>query len=458
MHKPLINPSRNLERHYGQPGQALVEFALVLPILLLLAVAIMDFGRALFVYSEVSNAAREAVRYAAVNSGDCGEIASRARSMFSLPTSSPIAVSVKLQRPHDGGFSDEEDWCEEESETEIHADDRIKITVSTSVSLLSLQLVAPLIGGLQSAELPIVYTAARSVVPPEGIATGPTTTPRPTRTLVALATSTPTRLPTPQSPGTFNATSTCSGAYKVAASWTAVSGAVGYRVYSLPGPVQVWEGDDTSNSDVARVNPDTSTTFYVVAYNADGEGARSIYSIVTCGSVATNTPMPTSTATATPTITPTPTNTATATQTATPTSTPTQTSTPTPTPTGTAATLTPTPTGTARPLYVNFVSNYPARKKSGANQMLYVKVVVTSTIGLTGTTFITDAVVIVSLPSYTTTLTYLPGTNGQYGNGAACWSRAASSNTLINIQASKSGYQTATVNAWSDANSASNCP
>ncbi len=89
MHKLLISLSRNHERRQGQPGQALVEFALVLPILLLLAVGIMDFGRALFVYSEVSNAAREAVRFAAVNPGDCGEIASRARSMFSLPQLQP---------------------------------------------------------------------------------------------------------------------------------------------------------------------------------------------------------------------------------------------------------------------------------------------------------------------------------------------------------------------------------
>ena len=43
-------------------GQALVEFALVLPIFILILVGIFDLGRAVYVYSTVNNAAREAVR------------------------------------------------------------------------------------------------------------------------------------------------------------------------------------------------------------------------------------------------------------------------------------------------------------------------------------------------------------------------------------------------------------
>ena len=44
-------------------AQGLVEFALALPILLLLIFAMIDFGRLLFIYSAVFTASREAARY-----------------------------------------------------------------------------------------------------------------------------------------------------------------------------------------------------------------------------------------------------------------------------------------------------------------------------------------------------------------------------------------------------------
>ena len=52
----------------GTGGQSLVEFALVVPILLLLIIGIAEFGRAWMAYNVVTGAAREAVRIAAVNS------------------------------------------------------------------------------------------------------------------------------------------------------------------------------------------------------------------------------------------------------------------------------------------------------------------------------------------------------------------------------------------------------
>jgi hypothetical protein len=48
-------------------GQALVEFALVIPIFLLLSVALFDMGRAVFAYNTLTNAAREGARMAIVN-------------------------------------------------------------------------------------------------------------------------------------------------------------------------------------------------------------------------------------------------------------------------------------------------------------------------------------------------------------------------------------------------------
>jgi Flp pilus assembly protein TadG len=48
-------------------GQSLVEFALVLPIIVLLLAAFVEIGRAVFAYNTIANAARQAARVAAVN-------------------------------------------------------------------------------------------------------------------------------------------------------------------------------------------------------------------------------------------------------------------------------------------------------------------------------------------------------------------------------------------------------
>jgi len=48
-------------------GQGLVEFALVLPVMLFLFMILFDFGRAIYAYSTVSDAARQGVRLAIVN-------------------------------------------------------------------------------------------------------------------------------------------------------------------------------------------------------------------------------------------------------------------------------------------------------------------------------------------------------------------------------------------------------
>jgi Flp pilus assembly protein TadG len=60
--------SRSLRRTDG--GQSLVEFALVLPVILLLAFGFIDVGRLVFDYNTLTNAARQAARVAAVNQLD----------------------------------------------------------------------------------------------------------------------------------------------------------------------------------------------------------------------------------------------------------------------------------------------------------------------------------------------------------------------------------------------------
>ena len=52
-------------------GSTLLEFALVITVLLTLIFGIIDFSRAIYAYHFVSNAAREATRYASVRGSAC---------------------------------------------------------------------------------------------------------------------------------------------------------------------------------------------------------------------------------------------------------------------------------------------------------------------------------------------------------------------------------------------------
>jgi len=58
----------------GGRGQGLVEFALILPLLLLLLMGIFDFARGIYAYNTVSNAAREGARVAIVNQSAAGGV------------------------------------------------------------------------------------------------------------------------------------------------------------------------------------------------------------------------------------------------------------------------------------------------------------------------------------------------------------------------------------------------
>jgi hypothetical protein len=60
-------------KHYfrfHRNGQSLVEFALILPVFLLMAIMVFDLGRAVYYLSTIHNAAREAARYGIVHPDD----------------------------------------------------------------------------------------------------------------------------------------------------------------------------------------------------------------------------------------------------------------------------------------------------------------------------------------------------------------------------------------------------
>ena len=79
------------ERAAAHGGQSLVEFALVLPILLVMFMGIFDFGRAIFAFNSVSNAAREGMRVAIVNQNPTVITSKAKAAMTGLP---PDGTSV----------------------------------------------------------------------------------------------------------------------------------------------------------------------------------------------------------------------------------------------------------------------------------------------------------------------------------------------------------------------------
>jgi hypothetical protein len=92
-------------------GQALAEFSLALPILMLVVVGLLEAGRAVFMYSSVVSASREAARYATafgVDENDilhvqnCAEIRNTARQVgFLLPL-----ADEDIEITYDGGFDE----------------------------------------------------------------------------------------------------------------------------------------------------------------------------------------------------------------------------------------------------------------------------------------------------------------------------------------------------------------
>ena len=80
-------------RRRGQRGAAAVEFALVVPVLLILVMGIIEFGRAYYVQTTISSAAREGVRTMALqNSVAAAQTATKNAATGVTLTDAQIAV------------------------------------------------------------------------------------------------------------------------------------------------------------------------------------------------------------------------------------------------------------------------------------------------------------------------------------------------------------------------------
>jgi Flp pilus assembly protein TadG len=89
----LFDRRRRASKPRRGRGQALVEFAIVIPLFLLLLVALFDLGRAVFAYNTLTNAAREGVRMAIVNQ-DKPTIIARAKEQTAIVELNDPSVDI----------------------------------------------------------------------------------------------------------------------------------------------------------------------------------------------------------------------------------------------------------------------------------------------------------------------------------------------------------------------------
>jgi Flp pilus assembly protein TadG len=213
----MMRKKRDLKRSRGKnQGQALVEFALILPLLLLLLAGIIDFSYILTVYVSLANAAREGVRYGIVSPSDYQGINDKVREKIALVPPEEVAINVMYDSgPGTGRFVDP---------AAVAVGGRVVVQVDYDVSPLTgliqvlipepihfsvesnrtIQSVRTAGGPPQQAPTPTPLGGATATPTPVGggdtpvptdtpVPPGSTATPTPT----PLATSTPTVSPTP---------------------------------------------------------------------------------------------------------------------------------------------------------------------------------------------------------------------------------------------------------------------
>ena len=128
----------------GFKAQAIVEFAIVFPILMMLLIGILEVGRYILIFSSATNASRNAVRYAsAVGQDDkygltkfnyCYGIKDTALKSIFLVDRSKVVVAIS----YDDGAGNHIDVCDlfvegqvdPGPQQKIDTGDRVKVTVT----------------------------------------------------------------------------------------------------------------------------------------------------------------------------------------------------------------------------------------------------------------------------------------------------------------------------------------
>ena len=128
-----------LAKHPRRRGQALIEFAIVMPILLLLMMGIFDFGRVFLSYAMASNALRNALRNAEVfgyndgvqiNYTDCKLMREAIRKVFFVGD-----PQIKIMYQHATGGAPDECTGDTYNPALLNNGDLLEIEVINTVNL-----------------------------------------------------------------------------------------------------------------------------------------------------------------------------------------------------------------------------------------------------------------------------------------------------------------------------------
>lgn len=145
-------------------GQGLVEFALILPMFLLLVLGIVEFGRLMIAFSSVSTASRDAVRYAvSVGEGSTG-IPHYQDCLGIRAAVEQVAVfvdpSIVITHDSDGpGGAAAVEYCEVGKTV-----DPIDVSLGTQINVMVTDVYTPLVPIVELPTIPITSETARTVL------------------------------------------------------------------------------------------------------------------------------------------------------------------------------------------------------------------------------------------------------------------------------------------------------
>jgi Flp pilus assembly protein TadG len=86
-------------------AQATVEFALILPIYLLIVAGTVELGRAFFAYAQLLHAAQDGVRYGAVLHKDDTDIRARVQQAAPGGASDTVTISATISPTNNGAVA-----------------------------------------------------------------------------------------------------------------------------------------------------------------------------------------------------------------------------------------------------------------------------------------------------------------------------------------------------------------